>query len=298
MMKKIMAFLTIFMLVIPFASVKAEGLWYTYGPGDEVNFYQYEGDEVGITTTILSDEGSESQYVKALVTGFHTATSQPYAEAIDGDYTIFKNTLAYRNLLNAINTAAKGFPYAKPIAEDGNLALITLDELKTIFGATQVGETYTIDATKWGKTFEIIQGSKPGMYTQTVEGDDVWVVKFTYDNDVDKNITAITVEKVPVDSATTYELVPVVYFDKTYDCVEREVKENYACYSCDEEYTWTSIGSQADNCKLVETINAKADCVKNPKTGVKEYLVEFLAIGGVCIVAIAVVKRKDLFRSI
>lgn len=296
-MKKLMALLSVFMLVIPFASVSAaDKTWYTYTTGDEVNFYQYEGDSVGKTTIILSDEGQNSQYVKTLVVGFTTSNSQPYAEKVDGDPTVFENTLAYKNLKDAVNAELFGMPNAKDINVKGNLGLITLDELKTIFGATLSGDKYVISAEKWGHVFDIIAGSKSGMYTQTVEGEDVWVVKFTKD-DNDK-ITAINVEKEPVASGVTWELVPVVYLDKTYDCTEREVQSDYACYQCNDDYVWSKVGSQAETCKLIEKINKKAECVKSPKTGLEDYIVEFLAVAGICGVALVVAKRKELFRGI
>ena len=58
------------------------------------------------------------------------------------------------------------------------------------------------------------------------------------------------------------------------------------------------IGEQGENCKLVEKVTAKSKCVKSPKTGVEEYIVEFIAVAGVCGVALVIAKRKDLFRSI
>lgn len=294
-MKKLMAFLTMAMFVVPMVANAAHP---TYQPGEEVNFFYYEGDEEGVTTTVLSDEGDASEWVKVLITGFKTSTSQPYAEPkVDGDATVFKNTLAYKNLLNAINTQAAGFSKARSLDE---LSLITLDELKTVFGATasEDGTTYTIDATKWAKAFEVLEvGShKDGLYTQTVENDEVWIVKFT--RDTDEKITAITVEKEPVETAVNYAIVPVLYFNKADDCQGRDTAKDYACYSCDDEYTWTKIGSQAETCKLVEKVNAKSECVKNPKTGVKEYIVEFGIIAGVCAIALAVVKRKELFRGV
>lgn len=300
-MKRLMAFLMILMLVMPFAGVNAENAdsdWHVYGPGEEVNFYMYEGDDVGVTTIILSDEGSTAQYAKVLVTGFSTNSSDSYADTVLGESaTPFEKTGAYKTLLSAINDRAQGFPYALDLAN--NLHLITLDELKTVFGATLEEDVYKIDVEKYGKAFEAYHGSKEGFFTETVEGDEVWVVKFTYDGE--HNITDITVEKEPITS-NAYDLVPVVYFDKTYDCTERESgneeDKDYACYSCDNDYTWTVVGEQADNCTLVETINAKADCVKNPETGLEDYIVEFLVIAGICVGALIIVKRKELFRGV
>ena len=139
-------------------------------------------------------------------------------------------------------------------------------------------------------------GSSKGVFTQTIDGDNVWVINVTKDNN--EVTTAITVEKVPYATATDYTAVPVVYVDKTYDCTEKQIQNTYACYQCGEDYTWTKIGEQADTCKLVDSITVKSKCVKGPKTGVEEYILEFIAVAGVCGVALVIAKRKDLFRSI
>ena len=80
-MKKLMALLTAFTLVLPFANVKAEEVitdcsvnnsCFVYKPGDEVNFYRSEAErqannkESGQTTIILEDAGASSKYVKVL----------------------------------------------------------------------------------------------------------------------------------------------------------------------------------------------------------------------------------------
>ena len=295
-MKKIIAVLMMLLVVVPFISAKAiEGNYYVYGKGDEVNFYTYEGDTVGSRTIILSDEGANSQYVKTLVTGFMMTT--PYAELPEqsADITQFKNTLAYSNLKSELEGRLNGMPYARNLDEE--LSLITLDELIDVFGATQNGDTYTIDATKWGNVFRNIESSKEGMFTQTLADNNtkVWVVKFPKTDAGE--VTSITVEK--EDITSTWTAVPVVYLDKTYDCVERENQENYACYTCEEnDYTWVEVGQQGPSCTLVENVSSKAACVKSPQTGVEEYFVEFAIVVGICAVALVVIKRIDLFRSI
>lgn len=193
-MKKIIAVLMMLLVVVPFISAKAiEGNYYVYGKGDEVNFYTYEGDTVGSRTIILSDEGANSQYVKTLVTGFMMTT--PYAELPEqsADITQFKNTLAYSNLKSELEGRLNGMPYARNLDEE--LSLITLDELIDVFGATQNGDTYTIDATKWGNVFRNIESSKEGMFTQTLADNNtkVWVVKFPKTDAGE--VTSITVEK-------------------------------------------------------------------------------------------------------
>lgn len=296
-MKKLMAILTALMVVLPLGA-KAD-TWATYTPGQEVNFYAYDKDPEGHTSIILSDEGGESQYVKAWFVGIlPTMKTDVYADTNLGEAAEpFEKTGAYKYVLSQLNATVEGFEgHAKDITVAGNLQLITLDELKTVFGATQDGEKYVIDVATWGDTFTRMIGSSKGIFTQTVEGDNLWVINVAKDNnDV---VTAITVEKVPYATANDYTAVPVVYVDKTYDCTEKQVQNTYACYQCGEDYTWTKIGEQADTCKLVDSITVKSKCVKGPKTGVEEYILEFIAVAGVCGVALVIAKRKDLFRSI
>ena len=94
-MKKLMAILAAISLVIPFANAKAEeGITqcsvsescFVYTVGDEVNFYRSEeerkqgGQNAGITSIILEDEGKGSQYVKVLALGMY-GTSTPYYDS-------------------------------------------------------------------------------------------------------------------------------------------------------------------------------------------------------------------------
>ena len=313
-MKKIIAIITILMLVIPLAMVKAvnnpncneNGSCYVYSRGDEVNFYTHPEDTTGTRTIILEDLGATDKYVKVWATGFSYDHSLPYCEAIDGDCTVFTNTPAYKGggtapgLLGSINSTAAGFSYAKPIAEEGNLQLITLNDLIDLFGATKEGDKYTIDVAKWGSLMATFETQKEGLYTQTVEqeGDNyyVWVMKFPKNEN--REVTSITIERELTSSATTYALIPVVYLDKTYDCIDRESQEDYSCYSCDEEYRWLTTGTQPESCTLVEDITRESACVKSPKTGVEDYILEFVIITVICGTALYLIKKKDLFRGI
>ena len=295
-MKKLMAILAALLVVAP-ATVKAD-TWFTYTAGQEVNFYTHKDDEVGKTSIILSDEGGESQYVKAWFVGIQGTTSEVYADPILGESVdSFDKTGAYKQTLNLVNNEVAGFAdHAKDVTAEGNLHLITLEELKTVFGATADGENYTIDVATWGEVFEKVVTSSTIIMTETVEGDDVWVVELTKNASLE--VTAITVKKVPYKTTNNYVMLPVVYVDKTYDCTEREIKNTYACYQCGDEMSWAKIGEQGENCKLVEKVTAKSKCVKSPKTGIEEYILEFIAVAGVCGVALVIAKRKDLFRSI
>ena len=296
-MKKLMAILAALLLVPTMAFADT---WYTYTAGQEVNFYTHKDDETGKTSIILSDEGGESQYVKAWFVGIQGTAMYEYYDVnlheAGTDSTVLENTDIYKELTTLVEDNVFGFAdHAKDISEKGNLGLITLAELKTVFEAKADGENYTIDVEKYGSVFEKIVTSKTQIATSTVEGDNVWVVEMT--RDADLKVTALTVKKVPV-TTTGLVMVPVVYVDKTYDCTEREIKNTYACYQCGEEYSWAKIGEQADECKLVENVTTKSKCVKSPKTGIEEYILEFVAVAGVCGVALVIAKRKDLFRSI
>lgn len=295
-MKKLMAILAALLVVAP-ATVKAD-TWFTYTAGQEVNFYTHKDDEVGKTSIILDDEGGEAQYVKAWFVGIQGTTSEVYADPNLGESVdAFEKTGAHKALLNLVNNEVAGFAdHAKDVSKAGNLQLITLEELKEVFGAKADGANYTIDVATWGEVFEKVVTSSTTIMTQTVEGDDVWVVELTKDANLE--VTAITVKKVPYKTTNNFVMLPVVYVDKTYDCTEREIKNTYACYQCGDEMSWAKIGEQGENCKLVEKVTAKSKCVKSPKTGVEEYIVEFIAVAGVCGVALVIAKRKDLFRSI
>lgn len=298
-MKKLMAVLAAIMVLVPI-SVKAD-TYATYNAGEEVNFYAYDEDTQGHMSIILEDKGSEEQYVKAWFTGIIGTGQDVYADvALQQNVNAFENTGAYKTLLDHLNTHVYGFSgHALDINQAGNLQLITLQELISVFGATQSGEIYTIDMNKWGPYFTKVVTSANGLMTQTVEGDSVWVVKFARDPNTTA-LTGLTVEKVPWATTTfnDYALSPVVYVDKTYDCLERTLNTDYACYKCDEEYTWVAVGEAAETCELVPDITTKSKCVVSPETGLEEYLLEFIAVVGVCGLALIIAKRKDLFRSI
>lgn len=300
-MKKIMSILALVLLVIPFTSVNAiTGNYYVYSVGDEVNFYTSANDTTGQSTIIVSDEGANSQYVKALALSPYSG-SVFYDATIDAGKTKVTEYEFFKEHISMVNSTAEGWPYVKDLST--TMDYISSDELKTVFGATSTdgGVTYTIDAAKWGAKLNIIVTSKKGFYTSTVVGDNVWAAEFTYDNPADlanRNITAITVKQVPKKDNSDYAALPVAYFDKTYDCVDRQNKQEYACYQCGEEYTWTKIGSQGSTCTLVEDITSKNSCVVSPKTGIADYAVELISLAAVCGLALVLVNRKDLFKQI
>lgn len=319
MKKGLKAFLAMLIAVIPFTAVSAatniNGSVREYQVGDEVNFYRNDEEkatgrqDAGLTTVVLSTEKKDGKYVKSLVMGSPFGTSQPYYDKnlpAEEPMQIVKRD--HKSEIDRTSTYT--WDSALKVGEEGkkelDLAYISLDELVAAFGATKKEDgTYTIDVAKWGKLFEIGSvGSRAskGFYTSTydIEKDTVWVVEYTWkDGDYTTgSIEGITVKTVAMNESNEYAYIPVVYFDETYDCHYVESAKQYACYSCDSTYTWTEVGTQAETCTLVENVNAKKDCATTVPTGVEDYILEFAGVAAICAVALVIVKRKDLFRSI
>lgn len=350
-MKKLMALLTAFTLVLPFANVKAEEVitdcsvnnsCFVYKPGDEVNFYRSEAErqannkESGQTTIILEDAGASSKYVKVLALSPFVTTEVYYDSKVETTPTTHVKD-AHKTAITKAAEDAGEYPWSSAKqASNGEIELeyITLNQLKNVFGATLTADgTYTIDATKWAKEFEIVFDAanateelakeinasttataaekeqakellanaarmKKGFYTgeYDLKTNKVWAVEYTL-NTVGDKINAITVKQVDMNT-NTYSYLPVVSFDKTYDCHTRVNQVEMGCYSCDNDYKWLEVGTQAATCTLVPEITAKGSCVKAVKTGVEDYILEFGCIVALCGIALVVAKKKDLFRSI
>ena len=310
-MKKLLGILMAALVVIPLVGVKAiEGNYYTYNVGDEVNFYMYEGDPTGSRTIILTEEGANSQYVRVLVTGLVYTTSDPWMDELDEQAkhspSDLKNIKGFQGMQSQINTQLQGAPYARNASEE--VGLLTLDDLRNVFGATPSGDDkYTLDWEKWGHVFGQIPTSSQGIYTQSIteDGKNVWVIKFQKGED--GTVTGATVEQTPAvvkaedsHASTTdkYAFIPVLYADKTYDCVERDAGDKFSCYDCNGEYVWTAIGEQDPSCTEVEDAKTQSTCVKNVQTGVNQYFVQFGIIAGLCALALVAVNRKNLFKKI
>lgn len=317
-MKKLMAILAAISLVIPFTNVLAEGdiitdcsvnsSCFVYKPGDEVNFYRNEDERklnsqtAGQTTIVLEDAGANSKYVKVLALAAY-GTSVPY---FDEKTETVPTTDVKRDHLSYIDKSSEFTWSSAKRDATGNIEMtyITLDELIKVFGAAkQADGTYTIDATKWGEKFILAAVGKyasKGFYTGTYDltTGKVWAVEYTL-NETEDKMTAITVKEVDMDS-NTYAYLPVVSFDKTYDCHARqeENKVEMGCYSCDGDYKWLQVGTQAETCEFIPTAASKGTCVKAVKTGVEDYILEFAGIALICGVALVIAKKKDLFRSI
>ena len=173
-MKKLMALLTAFTLVLPFANVKAEEVitdcsvnnsCFVYKPGDEVNFYRSEAErqannkESGQTTIILEDAGASSKYVKVLALSPFVTTEVYYDSKVETTPTTHVKD-AHKTAITKAAEDAGEYPWSSAKqASNGEIELeyITLNQLKNVFGATLTADgTYTIDATKWAKEFEIV----------------------------------------------------------------------------------------------------------------------------------------------
>lgn len=313
-------------VIIPFTNVKAfeivncavNNKCYVYKAGDVVNFYKNaeeadSGDvNAGVTSVVLSDNGSNDQYVRVLAAIPFGTSDKYYDASIEPEPT----SLVKKDHLSYIELSLKYNLESARHDADGKIEIeyIGLDELINVFGATEKADkTYSIDATKWGKTFEENFGvgshMSKGFYTGTYDKtkNTVWTVVYTWSStnltDPNRKITDITVKEVSMDN-NEYAYVPVVNFDKTYECINRHVddkkeeKEEMACYSCDDDYKWLTVGSQAETCKLVENVLTQSTCVKSVQTGVEDYILEFVGLASICGVVLVIAKKKDLFKSI
>lgn len=312
---KLLAIIMSLAAVLP-TIAKADG-YGEYKKGEERNFYTSATDTQGTSSMILEDSDTDSKFVKSWLIGLNGYTSDVFADPnMSEDVTKFDHTGAYKYLTTNLLpqkglTVSKDETYYSALIDnnsnpvEGNLTLISLDEIKGIFG---VNQDNTITSEFAIKVFNYLKdkadtsvrpeamGKFKGFFTSTVEGTDVYVVEMVKDGN-DK-ITSAVLKKVPYATTNGYDYVPVLYMNKEQDCNKKQTEQKYACYSCGEDYTWTTVGSQADTCTLVETVTSKANCVKSPKTGVKEYALEFAVVAGIGLAVLAVVKRKDLFRSI
>lgn len=305
----------------------------TYTAGQLENFLindeqvkEYDGGDLttGVYGEIIEDKGASSQYAKVLFYGL----MRPYSEIYLGQLTggSIKEPKVDLFAETKVEYGQQGKYYiqpshAKTLAGEPNeieFDLPTTKDFETMWGATydQTTKKYTIDVTKIPDQFknkiindmavsiEIARQGKEehaddikyGLLTGDVDKENklVYVVLFDVQDGI---IKGATMEQVPSDEPY-YFMMPVVSLDKTYICSEQN-QETYSCYTCSEgEYSWLKDGEQAETCQKIAEIDVKSKCVKNAKTGVKDYMVEFVGIVGICAVALVITKRKDLFKSI
>ena len=193
---------------------------------------------------------------------------------------------------------------------------------------TSLFEAMTIVASSGGPT----SNSYKGFYTSTLDGDKVWVVKFATTTVGDEYVVnGMTIEQVEATDNNEYAIVGTGYANKTKDChqvsyvcyvcgtdykyaVEGSQDDSCkvvpnvtnpedcvpkACYNCDGTYKWYKDGEQDDTiCTKVDNVTSEANCVVSPKTGIESHLLEFAIVAALCAIALLVVRRRDLFRTI
>ena len=147
-------------------------------------------------------------------------------------------------------------------------------------------------------------GAKRGFYVlernSAGEVEQIWLAEFTWTGDDISGITLRLAED--ADKNTTYLFLPTVYVNKTADCHE-ETPENH-CYKCVNEngkfiFKWTTAGDkEVEKCEVQNDITSKKDCSELVKTGVESHILEFTIVAALCVIALIVVKRKDLFKTI
>lgn len=307
------------------------GICPTYNPGELVNFIvskeeldSFNGGDltVGQHVIVLSDAGATDKYVKSLAVAPFLAQGtnrEKYNSEVENGIKPGKVLLdAMKDEINSTPDSFKiaGWEYARHTDGKLDIAYPSKDEIIAAWGAQYDGttDTYKIDMTKVNADFKEELETQIGAYDLVEEADSsrvnylkkgfftgdyveeskkVWVVEFTMDGD---KMSGMTLKQ--VDASEDYAVLAAVYMDKTYDCSERDTKAEYACYECGEEYIWTEKGKQAETCTLVEGKTSKSVCVKNAKTGIEEYIIEFVGVTAICGVALVLAKRKDLFKSI
>lgn len=304
-MKKLLTVISVLtLLVVPFASVFAEGT--ELRKGDAVSFKVNKNvpdsstDPTQINTMIVAEDSSFDQTNVRVWSGPTFAliadTPLPYYNAeglpLDANVNVALNGIvSFVNNLNAeylISTSIDAF------------TIPTFEELKSLFVTNESNGEFIVDidasrnVMSWMSV--AVQGNAKdgkrlnGYITSTVDPIDkkLWVLHF--DLNADNTIAAAKFTK--VDPTTTEYAVSVMTLaDKSFRCGQQ------ACYLCDGKYVYGKSDSVDSTCTLVDDKDVNT-CVNNTKTGVKEYVLEGLTIAGICVIVLAVIKRKDAFRSI
>ena len=313
-MKKMLSIIALLAIAaFPLTFAKADE-YLNYSKGELVSFKQDLGiaddDDEHIDTYIaLEDSPAGQQYARVWgATG---------VLVVPGDgMTFTTGTQDYKTSLLfqlAVSTySQRGTKYLDSTSIS-TAEYISLDELKQIFKMTEADGEYTIDMAAAGnkmtylqkqikasnvgyntlKGLDLATPSIKGFFTGTLseDGTKVYAIEFTFDAEL--NITAAKVKLVPATEGG-YTAALVVSADKTFDCKGKKK----LCYLCNGEYIYTEEGTQDATCTVAAEKLTENDCVTNAKTGTKEYIIEGLAVIGVAIVTLAVLKRKDLFRNI
>jgi hypothetical protein len=125
-----------------------------------------------------------------------------------------------------------------------------------------------------------------------------WVAIPTF---ADGELTSVTIKQISSNTNNSehnmWMIVPILSFNKTYNCKFDTTKKT-ACFKCGDDYQWLVVGEQASTCSIVSGVTSKAKCVKNPPTGVEDYILEFAIAAGICGIVLFAVKRKSLFSRV
>ena len=219
---------------------------------------------------------------------------------------------------------------------EGNYTYNSGAKKYTVNGDTTITDRSGADASLFGAMTTIANAgssARNGFYTSTFDGTKIWVVKFvttaTTGNSV--SVTGMTIEQVVAEENDQYAVIGTAYANKTKDCHE----VSYMCYVCDTEYKYIIEGTQEESCRAVpnvtnaeecvakacyncdgsykwmregtedkaictkiDTITTEANCVKSPVTGIESHILEFAIVAALCAIALLVVRRRDLFRTI
>ena len=313
-MKKLFGILAALAVVLmPLGAAKADG-FRNYSKGELVSFKQdkdvADDDNAHIQTFIaLEDSPSDQQYARVWGGTGIIGVPGKNMTFTTGEES-YKTSLIYNATLTSYNQIGGNYLDSTTLA---NADYISLEELKSIFDMTENAGAFTVDITKYAKrveffqkqmeganlSYNIVTATTPtapaikGYFTSTLSEDktQVYAIEFTYGEEY--NITGMTIKLVPITSGE-YVGSLVVSADKTFDCMGKPKM----CYLCNNEYIYTEVGTQDPTCTEAADKPSANECVTNAKTGTKEYIVEGLAVIGVAIVTLAVLKRKDLFRNI
>lgn len=177
-----------------------------------------------------------------------------------------------------------------------------------------------------------------GFYIVDDTGTDpvVCAARYTITNDKITKVTISPL--VEADQNTMFMVIPTAYANKTADCHETVNPMCYVCKTeSGTEYKWTADGTgctaypkaktvdeckpkkcykcvnekgkfvfkwvlpgdkSVEKCEEVKEITSENDCSELVKTGVESHILEFAIVAALCVIALIVVKRKDLFKTI
>lgn len=294
---------------------------FVYKKGERINFYRSKLEaennptiNSGQATVAIEDPGAGSRYVKVFVLNtfsYNSLYADSNSDTKPGDAYLEQITStisSYQDKPENDEYKWESTKWTEDSTKSGEVVveMPTKEDFISVFnGISTKDGKYTLDVSKF--TDELVGQMYVGGYKHLYTGsydkakNKIWVVDV--DIEIDETTAKLkSAELKEVDLPTTnlseYGTLPVVYFDKTFDCHDRYDEDEYSCYECGEDYIWTKVGSQAETCKLIPNITSKTKCVKTVKTGAEDYLFEFFGIALVCGVALVIAKKNELFKRI